>query len=206
MVIVVSCPECGRVASVVDRCVLESTDGPVEHSCIRCSAGHHFLMPTEGLAGLLPSGRGAERSHEAASGERMAACSSARTSAMRSPTGPSPSPTVCGRGRRSRSAASIAACPSGSRRDRRDRPRAVLLDHSRGSCSHGGARPGRASAGAGRTRRPDRRRHPRLPRGVPRCEQAGRRVRGTVRRPSEQSSVSSTAQISDLGGPGVRRG
>ena len=52
MVIVVSCPECGRVATVVDRCVLESTDGPVEHSRIRCSAGHHFLMPTEGLAGL----------------------------------------------------------------------------------------------------------------------------------------------------------
>ena len=52
MVIVVSCPECGRVATVVDRSALESTDGPVEHVRIRCSVGHHFFMPTEGLAGL----------------------------------------------------------------------------------------------------------------------------------------------------------
>jgi hypothetical protein len=46
---VVSCPECDRLATVLDRCVLESTDGPVEHVRIRCAAGHCFFMPTAGL-------------------------------------------------------------------------------------------------------------------------------------------------------------
>jgi hypothetical protein len=46
---VVACPECGHPATVVDRAVLESTDGPVEHVRVRCPGGHHFFMPTEGL-------------------------------------------------------------------------------------------------------------------------------------------------------------
>ncbi|MGH3631899.1 MAG: FAD-binding protein, partial [Sciscionella sp.] len=37
------CPECGRVADVVDRFVLASTDGPVEHIRLRCDAGRHHL-------------------------------------------------------------------------------------------------------------------------------------------------------------------
>jgi len=47
---VVSCPECGRSADVLDRCVLGSTDGPLEHVRILCTAGHYFFMPTAGLA------------------------------------------------------------------------------------------------------------------------------------------------------------
>ena len=47
---VASCPECDRVAAVLDRCVLDSTDGPVEHVRIVCSGGHYFFMPTAGLA------------------------------------------------------------------------------------------------------------------------------------------------------------
>jgi hypothetical protein len=47
---VVSCPECGHVATVVDQSALESTDGPVEHVRIRCTAGHHFFMPSVDLA------------------------------------------------------------------------------------------------------------------------------------------------------------
>lgn len=45
----VPCPECGVSAAVVDRSVLGSTDGPVEHVRIRCPGGHHLLMPTERL-------------------------------------------------------------------------------------------------------------------------------------------------------------
>jgi hypothetical protein len=47
---VVSCPECGSSATVLDRCVLESTDGPVELVRILCAAGHYFFMPSAGLA------------------------------------------------------------------------------------------------------------------------------------------------------------
>jgi len=43
----VACPEyeCGSPASVLDRYVLESTDGPLEHLRVRCPAGHYFNMP-----------------------------------------------------------------------------------------------------------------------------------------------------------------
>jgi hypothetical protein len=46
-----TCPEegCGVPAEVVDRRVLESTDGPIEHSCVVCLVGHRFVMPTEML-------------------------------------------------------------------------------------------------------------------------------------------------------------
>jgi hypothetical protein len=41
------CPEsrCPVVAEVVDRTVLESTDGPVEHVRIECVRGHTFFCP-----------------------------------------------------------------------------------------------------------------------------------------------------------------
>ena len=43
------CPECGRPAEVVDRTVLESTDGPVEHAHVRCVLRHRFWLPVEYL-------------------------------------------------------------------------------------------------------------------------------------------------------------
>lgn len=45
-----SCPECGRPAEINRRMILESTDGPIEHSRLRCIAGHWFMMPTGMLA------------------------------------------------------------------------------------------------------------------------------------------------------------
>lgn len=44
-----SCPECENVAEIIDRFVLESTDGPIEHVRVRCLSDHHFLMPTGSL-------------------------------------------------------------------------------------------------------------------------------------------------------------
>jgi hypothetical protein len=46
-----ACPErgCGVPATVEDRHVLDSTDGPVEHVKIHCAAGHWFNLPTEML-------------------------------------------------------------------------------------------------------------------------------------------------------------
>ena len=43
------CPECGAVAELTDRCLLDSTDGPVEHARVVCLARHWFLLPTAGL-------------------------------------------------------------------------------------------------------------------------------------------------------------
>ena len=45
------CPECGSIAEVEWRAVMESTDGPVEHARIRCVQKHWFLMPVGGLVG-----------------------------------------------------------------------------------------------------------------------------------------------------------
>lgn len=42
-------PGCTHLAEVVDRRVLESTDGPVEHVRIRCLGGHAFFCPTFAL-------------------------------------------------------------------------------------------------------------------------------------------------------------
>jgi hypothetical protein len=44
------CPQCGQIAEVVDRDVLPSTDGPVEHVHVRCVARHRFVMPVVSLA------------------------------------------------------------------------------------------------------------------------------------------------------------
>lgn len=43
------CPECGELAEVQDRDVLESTDAPVEHVKVLCVRRHWFLLPAERL-------------------------------------------------------------------------------------------------------------------------------------------------------------
>jgi hypothetical protein len=43
------CPECGTLAEVEWRAVLESTDGPVEHARVRCVQKHSFLLPLASL-------------------------------------------------------------------------------------------------------------------------------------------------------------
>ncbi len=52
---VTECPEpgCDLPAEILDRTVLSSTDGPVEHARIACLGGHRFLMPTA----MLPERR-----------------------------------------------------------------------------------------------------------------------------------------------------
>jgi hypothetical protein len=40
-----TCPECGAPAEVVDRFVLPSTHGPVEHVKTRCVTGPWFVTP-----------------------------------------------------------------------------------------------------------------------------------------------------------------
>ena len=44
------CPECGALAEVQWRAVMESTDGPVEHAKISCVRRHWFLLPVAHLA------------------------------------------------------------------------------------------------------------------------------------------------------------
>ena len=44
-----TCPYCGSIAEVLERFVLESTGGPLEHARIRCIAGDWFLLPTAAL-------------------------------------------------------------------------------------------------------------------------------------------------------------
>ncbi|WP_130014331.1 hypothetical protein [Serinicoccus sediminis] len=57
-----SCPECGAVAEVQWRDVLESTDGPVEHAKVLCLQRHWFLLPVAWLVRpAAPPGRDASR-------------------------------------------------------------------------------------------------------------------------------------------------
>ena len=42
-----TCPECVAPGEILDRFVLASTDGPIEHIHLRCAAGHRFVLPTE---------------------------------------------------------------------------------------------------------------------------------------------------------------
>ena len=44
-----TCPECGAIAEVLWRDVLDSTDGPVEHAKIQCLERHLFLLPVASL-------------------------------------------------------------------------------------------------------------------------------------------------------------
>ncbi len=52
----VCCPECNKEATVVDRFVLSSTDGPIEHLRIHCIDRHHFTMPAERLVAYAAQG------------------------------------------------------------------------------------------------------------------------------------------------------
>lgn len=45
-----TCPECGALAEVTDRSVLEGTEGPVEHVRVLCVARHWFLLPAASLS------------------------------------------------------------------------------------------------------------------------------------------------------------
>ncbi len=45
-----TCPECRSIARVLDRFVLESTDGPVEHVRTQCVERHWFVLPASALA------------------------------------------------------------------------------------------------------------------------------------------------------------
>ncbi len=52
-----TCPECGALAEIRDRHVLQSTDGPIEHARVRCVQRHHFFLPVERLALPAPAQR-----------------------------------------------------------------------------------------------------------------------------------------------------
>jgi hypothetical protein len=49
------CPECGALAEVVWREVLDSTDGPIEHAKVGCLRRHWFLLPVAALERPQPS-------------------------------------------------------------------------------------------------------------------------------------------------------
>ncbi len=47
----VPCPQCNRLARIIDRFTLQSTDGPVEHIKISCPGGHVLTPLVEQLWG-----------------------------------------------------------------------------------------------------------------------------------------------------------
>ncbi|MEZ5095694.1 MAG: hypothetical protein R2731_05995 [Nocardioides sp.] len=49
------CPECGELAEVLWRVVLDSTDGPIEHAKVQCVQRHGFLLPVESLVRSAPA-------------------------------------------------------------------------------------------------------------------------------------------------------
>lgn len=49
------CPECDAPAEVVDRFVLDSPDGPVEHVTVQCVRRHRFVMLTDPMAAQRPT-------------------------------------------------------------------------------------------------------------------------------------------------------
>lgn len=51
-------PGCTMPAEIIDRTVLASTDGPIEHARVLCVAGHGFFMPTEMLLPACADPRG----------------------------------------------------------------------------------------------------------------------------------------------------
>ena len=57
----VGCPACAAPAEVVERYVLDSTDGPIEHATVRCSERHRFTVLVERLVTLRAPERGAGR-------------------------------------------------------------------------------------------------------------------------------------------------
>jgi hypothetical protein len=58
----VGCPGCGAPAEIIDRFVLDSTDGPLEHLKLWCVTGRWFTVLTENLpASPSVGGREVER-------------------------------------------------------------------------------------------------------------------------------------------------
>jgi hypothetical protein len=57
----VGCPACAAPAEVVDRFVLQSTDGPIEHAIVTCAARHRFTVLAERLATPRPTGSDSAR-------------------------------------------------------------------------------------------------------------------------------------------------
>jgi hypothetical protein len=57
----VGCPACAAPAEVVERYVLDSTDGPIEHATVRCSERHRFTVLVERLVTPRAPERGAGR-------------------------------------------------------------------------------------------------------------------------------------------------
>jgi uncharacterized protein YbaR (Trm112 family) len=57
----VACPACAAPAEVVERYVLDSTDGPIEHATVRCSERHRFTVLVERLVTPRAAERGAGR-------------------------------------------------------------------------------------------------------------------------------------------------
>ena len=53
----VGCPACAAPAEVVDRYVLESTDGPIEHATVVCAVKHRFTVLVERLATTHAAGK-----------------------------------------------------------------------------------------------------------------------------------------------------
>jgi hypothetical protein len=51
-----TCPECGGLAEVEYRAVLESTDGPIEHVKVRCIRRHWFFLPVANLVLAIEDG------------------------------------------------------------------------------------------------------------------------------------------------------
>ncbi|HEX6359280.1 hypothetical protein [Actinophytocola sp.] len=49
MLEIVECPECAAPAEVVDRFMLDSTDGAIEHATVLCVLRHRFTMLVERL-------------------------------------------------------------------------------------------------------------------------------------------------------------
>jgi hypothetical protein len=54
------CPEptCDAPAEVIDRFVLSSTDGGIEHVKVRCLHRHWFLLPVSSLKPRVPARHG----------------------------------------------------------------------------------------------------------------------------------------------------
>ena len=57
----VGCPACAAPAEVVERYVLDSTDGPIEHATVLCSERHRFTVLVERLVTPRTADRGAGR-------------------------------------------------------------------------------------------------------------------------------------------------
>jgi hypothetical protein len=63
------CPECGALAEVQWRDVIESTDGPVEIAKVVCADRHWLLLPVGTLEQAFapmwePGGRGAQKARK----------------------------------------------------------------------------------------------------------------------------------------------